>query len=98
MKKLTLALVVTLGVVCTAYSQYMTINYDLEKNYFNEGQPLPAEKTLMFTGLVPQGVDIIEISILRPKRRATKIASTWLRGKTLTTMRTRVTAWLSTTG
>lgn len=72
MKKLTLALVVTLGVVCTAYSQYMTINYDLEKNYFNEGQPLPAEKTLMFTGLVPQGVDIIEISILPSKAKSDK--------------------------
>lgn len=72
MKKLTLAFIAILGVVCVAYSQYMTINYDLEKNYFYEGQPLPAEKPLMFTGLVPQGVDIIEISILPSKAKSDK--------------------------
>lgn len=47
----------------TASAQYTTINYQVEKNYFNEGQALPAEKPLMFTGRVPAGVDIIEISI-----------------------------------
>lgn len=67
-----MALVATLGVVCLAYGQYMTINYDLDKNYFNEGQPLPPEKPLMFTGLVPQGVDIIEISILPAKAKGDK--------------------------
>lgn len=67
MKKLCLALIAIIGTLSTASSQYATIQYDIEKNYFNEGQPLPAEKTLMFTGLVPDGVDIIEISILPAK-------------------------------
>ena len=35
-----------------------------KKNYFNEGQAIPAEKPLMFTGLVPKDVNIIKISIL----------------------------------
>lgn len=72
MKKLSLVLFAIMGLVSTVFSQYTTINYDLEKNYFNEGQPLPAEKPLMFTGLIPQGVDIIEISILPSKAKSEK--------------------------
>lgn len=72
MKKLSLALIAIMGFACTVFSQYTTINYDLEKNYFNEGQVLPAEKPLMFTGLIPQGVDIIEISILPSKAKSEK--------------------------
>ncbi len=49
------------------YSQFITVNFDVEKNYFNEGQPLPSEKAMMFTGLAPEGVNIVEISILPAK-------------------------------
>lgn len=55
-----------------SYGQYTTINYQLEKNYFNEGQPLPAEKSLMFSGTVPEGIDIIEISIFPAKAKKDK--------------------------
>ena len=72
MKKLNLMAFAILGIVCPTFSQYTTINYDLEKNYFNEGQALPAEKPLMFTGLVPPGIDIIEISILPAKAKSDK--------------------------
>lgn len=72
MNRLHLMVLAILGMVCPVFAQYTTINYDLEKNYFNEGQALPAEKPLMFTGLVPQGVDIIEISILPAKAKSDK--------------------------
>lgn len=49
------------------HAQFITVNFDVEKNYFNEGQPLPSEKAMMFTGLVPEGVNIIEINILPAK-------------------------------
>lgn len=49
------------------HAQFITVNFDAEKNYFNEGQPLPSEKAMMFTGLAPEGVNIIEISILPAK-------------------------------
>jgi len=49
-------------------AQYATVNFDLEKNYFNEGQPLPAEKNLMFTGIIPEGVSRIEIDIFAGKK------------------------------
>ena len=65
MKKLSLALIAILGIVCMSFGQYAPVSYDVEKNYFNEGQALPAERPLMFTGQVPSAVDIIEISIFR---------------------------------
>jgi hypothetical protein len=49
-------------------AQYATVNFDLEKNYFNEGQPLPAGKNLMFTGIIPEGVSRIEIDIYAGKK------------------------------
>lgn len=50
------------------HAQYASVNFDLEKNYFNEGQPLPAEKNLMFTGIIPEGVSRIEIDIFVGKK------------------------------
>ncbi|MCB0628805.1 MAG: hypothetical protein R2824_28710 [Saprospiraceae bacterium] len=54
------------------FGQYTTVQYDLEKNYFNEGQALPAEKPLMFTGVIPRVTDIIEISIFPSKANQEK--------------------------
>lgn len=50
-------------------AQYAAINYDLAKNYFNEGQPLPAEKPLMMSGELPRDISRIEISILPAKAK-----------------------------
>lgn len=72
MKRLSLALLALFFTIFTVYGQYTTINYQLEKNYFNEGQPLPAERPLMFTGIVPDGIDIIEISIFPAKAKKDK--------------------------
>jgi hypothetical protein len=72
MKKLILVLTAVMGYLCSGFGQYATVSYDIEKNYFNEGQPLPAEKSLMFTGVVPPSVDIIEINIFHFKSRNDK--------------------------
>ncbi len=69
MKQLTLLLLFVFTFSLTLSAQYASVNFDLEKNYFNEGQALPAEKNLMFTGLVPPNVDIIEISIYPAKAK-----------------------------
>lgn len=45
-------------------AQYATVNYDLQKNYFNDGQALPADVYLMFTGEIPPAVSRIELTIL----------------------------------
>lgn len=72
MKRSSLALLALMFTTALSFGQYTTINYQLEKNYFNEGQPLPAEKPLMFTGTVPAGIDIIEISIFPSKAKKDK--------------------------
>ncbi|PHN04487.1 hypothetical protein [Flavilitoribacter nigricans] len=72
MKLFSLALIILLCSAIPIFGQYTTINYQLEKNYFNEGQALPAEKPLMFTGMVPTGIDIIEISIFPAKAKKDK--------------------------
>lgn len=47
------------------FAQYQTVMYDYEKNYFNQGQPLPAEDYFMVSGQIPQGVDYVEVGIHR---------------------------------
>jgi len=47
----------------SANAQYKTVVYDLEKNFFNEGQPLPFETHIMLNGQVPNNVDLIEVEV-----------------------------------
>jgi hypothetical protein len=72
MKQFTLYFLFWLTLASSGFSQYTTVQYELEKNYFNEGQALPAEKPLMFTGIVPINSDIIEISIFPAKANKEK--------------------------
>lgn len=72
MKRLSLLLI-----VCTLWSvqsnaQFTAVTYDIERNYFNEGQPLPAEKPLLLSGKVPANVNIIEISFFPSKAKDDK--------------------------
>ncbi|MEM1218952.1 MAG: hypothetical protein AAGH79_08565 [Bacteroidota bacterium] len=52
------------------WGQYATVNYDLHKNYFNDGQPIPADEYLMFTGELPPAVERVELSIFTENRKA----------------------------
>lgn len=63
MKKLLLLTPVLIFFYGNLLGQYAAVQYDLQKNYFNEGQYLPAEKPMMFSGVIPEGVNIIEINI-----------------------------------
>jgi len=49
-------------------AQYETITYDYERNYFNQGQNLPAEEYIMMNGVVPQEVQMIIVEIYKPQR------------------------------
>ena len=72
MKKILVFLSTFLLISLATFAQYATINYDLERNFFNEGQPLVSEKSLMFTGVVPENVKVIEITILPGKAKSDK--------------------------
>jgi hypothetical protein len=68
----------TLG-IGNIFGQFTSVNYDIEKNYFNEGQALPAEKPLVFSGEVPAGVDLIAIRILPAKNGKSSLYETsWI--------------------
>jgi hypothetical protein len=67
MKKLALAIIVIMVFVCPNYAQFTTVTYDVDKNWFNEGQTLPAEKSMNFKGILPQNIERIEINILTSK-------------------------------
>lgn len=74
MQQIILSLLLCLAPFITLFAQYTTVQFNLEKNYFNEGQPLPAERPLMFTGSLPAGAELLEISILPEKAKASKEA------------------------
>jgi hypothetical protein len=59
---------IMLMLVIPGFAQFTAVNYDTGKQWFNEGQPLPAEVALVFKGLLPQEVDRLEIQILSSKR------------------------------
>lgn len=68
MKQILLATLYCLLLFPTVSSaQYATINYDYERNYFGENQPLPAETDIIFTGEIPEGIHMIEVSIYNDK-------------------------------
>lgn len=68
MKNLFFSALAVLVFSCPVFGQYTTVNYDLGRNWFNEGQPLPAEEAMIFKGNLPGGMDMVELSVLSGKR------------------------------
>ncbi|MEM6966585.1 MAG: hypothetical protein AAF573_17605 [Bacteroidota bacterium] len=81
MKKIqfTFFLFVALTSLCAA--QYTTVNYDFERNWFNEGQPLPAEQSMVFKGMVPSETQVVELAILSSKNNNELYKTTWQKTK-----------------
>lgn len=50
-------------------AQYTTVTYEFDKQWFNEGQPLPVESNMIIKGSVPTSVSYIEIQILSAKNQ-----------------------------
>ena len=63
------------------FGQYETVIYDYEKNYFNQGQPLPAESYFMLNAPVRPDVQLLEFEIHRPgkSRFAPLYQTSWKR-------------------
>jgi len=64
MKKIILTIVGSILWCSLVIGQFTTVNYDATKAWFNEGQVLPAEKDMVFKGILPQGKAGISIFIL----------------------------------
>lgn len=69
MQKFTLFVLAILGTLVSAQAQYKPVLYDYEKNYFNQGQPLPAESYLMFSGNAQKDVSAVQIEVFRPRKK-----------------------------
>lgn len=46
--------------------QYTTVVFNYEKSFFNEGEPLPAEKKFIVTGSMDSKIEMVELMIFRP--------------------------------
>lgn len=63
----------------SVHAQFTTITYDLERNWFNEGQPLPAETDMIFKGNVPSSATRVELVILSSKKQEELYTAVWNR-------------------
>ena len=48
-----------------ASAQYETVNFDYERSYFNEGQPLPAQKRFMLNGEITDDIQMVQVNIYK---------------------------------
>jgi hypothetical protein len=79
MKELSLFTCLLFLISTSNFAQFTTVNYDYERNWFNEGQPLPAEKSMVFKGMIPAEAEIVELSILSSKRSDELYKATWIK-------------------
>lgn len=67
-------------------AQYKGVFFDYEKLVFGENQPLPAESHIMLQGEVKPEISMVELDILEPKGKDTRLplyTSHWKRAKDL---------------
>mgnify|MGYP006950249589 CR=1 FL=1 len=79
MKYLISFFVLLLSGTMVANAQYAFVNYDFEKNWFNQGDPLPAERYMMISGSTLGTADLIEVSIYRNMDKDALYVTEWLR-------------------
>ena len=52
-----------LFMIVVAYAQNRTLQYDYSNNRFGHNQPLPAEEPWTVSGQLPDGIDMVEVSL-----------------------------------
>ena len=61
----------------TSFGQFTSITYDLERNWFNEGHPLPAETDLIVKGSIPTDATRVEFVILSANKSEELYTAVW---------------------
>ena len=79
MKNITALTFLLFGFIATTFAQFTTVSYDMERNWFNEGQALPAEKSMVFKGMIPGDTEMVELSIQSSKRNEELYQATWFK-------------------
>lgn len=64
MKKIIITSLSSILWTISIFGQFTAVTYDVNKAWFNEGQALPAEKDMVFRGILPGNTEGISISIL----------------------------------
>ncbi len=55
-----------------ANAQYETVLFDYERNYFNQGQPLPAESYFILSGQIDTDIQLVEAIVYRAQKKDEK--------------------------
>lgn len=79
----TLALWVALLTNGLLFAQYEVVEFDYSNAYFNNGQALPAESKLIFSGEVDRDIQLVEMEVYKGgthDKRAALYLSNWKRG------------------
>lgn len=63
----------------TSFAQYTTVKFDPSSNWFNQGQALPAEEDMVFTGPASTEHEMIELRFLDPKKEDLLFSAVWRR-------------------
>jgi len=78
MKKITILVLALLQVLLTQ-AQYDAAVFDFEMAYFNNGQPLPAEKMLIFSGDIKGNIQAVEVEIYKSNGKNPLYTGLWQR-------------------
>ncbi len=79
-KIIALGIVLLVGVMQAIAQRYETVVHDPERNWFNEGNPLPAEKPLILTGEIQPTVRLVRLQIAQEADfRRQVLERTWTR-------------------
>ncbi len=82
-QKVFMKLLVTLSLCIVLYSfsfaQYEAAVFDYSMSYFNNGQPLPAEEKILFSGPTSPDAEMVKVSIFNPKSDKELYHASWKR-------------------
>ena len=77
MKKIILMALTIFVMLSNTAAQFTTVNYDYERNWFNEGQPLPSETSMVIKGAIPENTQLVEVMILNGKGKDVLYTTIW---------------------
>lgn len=80
MRTKSLALITVVWSIASLLSaQFTSVRYDRASNWFNQGQLLPAEVDMVFSGTVENGIELVELTFFTGKHKDALHSSNWRR-------------------
>ncbi len=79
--KLIITILVLFGFYSESYAQYEAVVFDYALSYFNNGQPLPAEEKLLFSGPTSPETQLVKVGVYNPKSDQELYHALWKRNR-----------------